>query len=62
MQLSQPGRPFVELALERGLLINCTSETVLRLLPPYIISRQEVAQTIDVLDEVLRSREPGGRS
>jgi acetylornithine/N-succinyldiaminopimelate aminotransferase len=52
IQLSRPGRPFVDAALERGLLINCTQETVLRLLPPYIIQLEEMDRTVQILDEV----------
>ncbi len=52
IQLSRPGRPFVDAALERGLLINCTQETVLRLLPPYIIQTGEMDQAVQILDEV----------
>jgi acetylornithine/N-succinyldiaminopimelate aminotransferase len=53
IQLARPGRPFVDAALQRGLLINCTQETVLRLLPPYIIQVEEMDQAVQILDEVL---------
>jgi len=53
IQLSCPGRPFAGAALERGLLINCTQETVLRMLPPYIIQAREMDQVVEILDEVL---------
>ena len=41
--------------LERRILINRTSETVLRFLPPYIIERQHIDQAIHALDEILAS-------
>ena len=53
IQLSRPGRPYVLAALERGLLINCTQGNVLRLLPPYVVSTQEIEETVRILDEVL---------
>ena len=53
MQLSRPGRPFVDAALERGLLINCTQGNVLRLLPAYIIQSEEMDEAVRILDEVL---------
>jgi acetylornithine/succinyldiaminopimelate/putrescine aminotransferase len=53
IQLSRPGRGLVEAALARGLLINCTQENVLRLLPPYIIGESEMVQTIRILDEII---------
>lgn len=53
IQLAQPGRPFVLAALERGLILNCTQDNVLRLLPPYIVGREEIDEAVRILDEVL---------
>ena len=52
-QLDHPGKQIVDAAMERGLLINCTHETVLRFLPPYIITEKEVDQAIAILDQVI---------
>jgi len=41
---------------ERRILINRTSETVLRFLPPYILGREHVDTAISALDEVLTER------
>jgi len=38
--------------LKRHILINCTSDTVLRFLPPYIFKRVHVDTTIAALDQV----------
>jgi acetylornithine aminotransferase/acetylornithine/N-succinyldiaminopimelate aminotransferase len=38
--------------LKRHILINCTSETVLRFLPPYILERAHVDAAIAALDEI----------
>jgi acetylornithine/N-succinyldiaminopimelate aminotransferase len=38
--------------LKRRILINCTSDTVLRFLPPYILERAHVDTAIDALDEI----------
>jgi len=54
MELKIPGGPLVDEALANGLLINCTQETVLRLLPPYVITQQEVDKAMNILDRVLR--------
>ena len=35
--------------MAEGLLINCTHDTVLRLLPPYIITEKEVDQAVKTL-------------
>lgn len=41
--------------LERHIVINRTSETVLRFLPPYILERQHIDQAVQALDEILSS-------
>jgi acetylornithine aminotransferase/acetylornithine/N-succinyldiaminopimelate aminotransferase len=38
--------------LKRNILINCTSDTVLRFLPPYILERAHVDAAIAALDEI----------
>jgi acetylornithine aminotransferase/acetylornithine/N-succinyldiaminopimelate aminotransferase len=38
--------------LKRRILINCTSDTVLRFLPPYILERAHVDAAIAALDEI----------
>jgi len=54
LQLPQSGRPIVEAALKKGLFVNCTQGSVLRLLPPYIVTEAEMDETVRILDEVLR--------
>ena len=53
IDLSVEGAPFVEQALRRGLLINCTHEHILRLLPPFIIGPRDVAEFLKTLEAVL---------
>ena len=38
--------------LKRRILINCTSDTVLRFLPPYILERSHIDTAIAALDEI----------
>jgi acetylornithine aminotransferase/acetylornithine/N-succinyldiaminopimelate aminotransferase len=45
--------------LERKILINRTSETVLRFLPPYIMAHEHVDVAVQALNDIL-SEEPGG--
>ena len=42
--------------LKRHILINCTSDTVLRFLPPYIIERKHVDEAIKALDEIFTEK------
>jgi acetylornithine aminotransferase/acetylornithine/N-succinyldiaminopimelate aminotransferase len=53
IELSVEGGPFVTEALRRGLLINCTHEYTLRLLPPFIITRTQVRQFLKLIQSVL---------
>ena len=49
MELTVPGKQIVLDAMAEGLLINCTHETVLRFLPPYIVTEKEVDQAVKTL-------------
>ncbi len=53
LDLTVDAAPVVEGALARGLLVNRTSETVVRMLPPYIITRADVDEAVAILDAVL---------
>ena len=53
IELSVEGGPFVGEALKRGLLINCTHDFTLRLLPPLIITRAQVQEFLKRFDAVL---------
>lgn len=53
MELTRPCAGIVDGARERGVLLNCTHETVLRFLPPLVIERAELDQVLRVLDELL---------
>ncbi|OQY25292.1 MAG: aspartate aminotransferase family protein [Desulfobacteraceae bacterium 4572_35.2] len=53
MKLDIPGADIVKEAMAKGLLINCTAGSVLRFVPPLIISRQEIDTAMEILDEVL---------
>jgi predicted acetylornithine/succinylornithine family transaminase len=54
VELREPGTDVVAACLARGVLVNCTAERVLRLLPPLVITEAEVARGLAVLEEVLR--------
>jgi acetylornithine/succinyldiaminopimelate/putrescine aminotransferase len=58
LKLSIPGKWAVMKALETGILINCTAENVLRLLPPYIIERRHIDELIDELDQIFEEGPP----
>jgi acetylornithine/succinyldiaminopimelate/putrescine aminotransferase len=55
LDLAVDAQAVVTAALDRGLLINRTSTTVLRLLPPYIATETDVDEAMGILDEALRA-------
>jgi len=52
VELSMPGAQLVTGAMAHGLLINCTHGNVLRFLPPYTITEQEVDEAVEILRRV----------
>lgn len=55
LEFSRDAAPLVEAALERGLLVNRTATTVIRLLPPYVIGDQDLDEGLAMLDDAIRS-------
>ena len=53
VELSIDGNPFVAEALRQGLLINCTHDFTLRLLPPFLITRAQVREFLRLFELVL---------
>ena len=53
LDLDRPALPVVEAALELGLLVNRTSNTVVRLLPPYVITEAEVDEACSLLEQAI---------
>ena len=54
IDLKISGAPAVGMALERGVLINSTHDTVIRLLPALNITTEQVDEGCAVVAEVLR--------
>ncbi len=55
VELERPARPIAEEALRRGIMLNVIQGNVLRFLPPFLISRDHVDQTIELLETLLLS-------
>jgi acetylornithine/N-succinyldiaminopimelate aminotransferase len=56
LDLRVPAKQMVSDAQARGLLINCTHDTVLRFLPPYIVTENEVDQAVGILDSIFAAQ------
>jgi len=57
IELSVPGKPIVDAALQRGLRINCTQETIIRLLPAMTSTAEEVDEAFISLTEAFKEVE-----
>jgi acetylornithine/N-succinyldiaminopimelate aminotransferase len=57
LECAADAAPIVNAALDRGLLVNRTATTVIRLLPPYVVTEAEVDEAAAILDQVLAEGE-----
>jgi len=53
MELAVPGAGIVSRCLEKGLNINCTHDTVLRVMPAMIVTRDEIDTAVEIIDSSL---------
>jgi acetylornithine/succinyldiaminopimelate/putrescine aminotransferase len=53
IDIDHPAAAIVEAAFERRLLINRTSDTVVRLLPPYVITESEIDEALPLLEAAI---------
>jgi acetylornithine/N-succinyldiaminopimelate aminotransferase len=53
IELATEGKPYVAAALQNGLIINCTHDRVLRLLPPFLVTKTHVQDFAARLRNVL---------
>lgn len=56
IELSVPARPFVDIAIQKGVLINATQDVVIRLLPPFLLEEKHVDKAMRVLRKLLANR------
>jgi len=55
VELAMSGKQMVTDAAAQGLLINCTHDTVLRFLPPFIIAEAEIDRGARILNKVFKT-------
>ena len=53
VELNIEAKEIQNKCLEKGLLVNCASDNVLRFLPSLIITKKEIDAAIKILDEAL---------
>jgi predicted acetylornithine/succinylornithine family transaminase len=62
LDLDVEGAPYVAEALKQGLLINCTHDHILRFLPPFILTAQQVKEGLSKIESVLAKTERPAKS
>jgi acetylornithine/N-succinyldiaminopimelate aminotransferase len=59
IEIGSKAKDVVARLLKKGIIANAAHETVLRLLPPFIVSKKEIDAFLVSLDEVLSETESG---
>lgn len=54
LELSVPGTPYAEAALAKRLIINCTQDYVLRIMPAITVTKKQIDQATAILDQVFQ--------
>ncbi|WP_135610937.1 acetylornithine transaminase [Methanococcoides sp. AM1] len=52
VEINKPCADIVDLARENGVLLNCTSEKVIRIAPPLVITKEQIDTVVDVLAQI----------
>lgn len=58
VEIDFPCKQIILDAMEKGVLLNCTQTNVIRALPPYILTEQDVDHAIQVLSSVFETAKP----
>lgn len=53
MEVAGEGKPILESCLANNVIVNCTAGNVIRIVPPLIISREEIDIVVAALDKAL---------
>jgi acetylornithine/N-succinyldiaminopimelate aminotransferase len=53
IQLLRPGAGIVSKCLDLGLRINCTHDTVIRFMPPMVVTKDQIDEAVGIFDSVL---------
>jgi len=56
IDLNVPSRPYVDAAMAEGVLFNSTHDTVIRMLPPFIVEEKHVDKAVKTLKRLLKKK------
>ena len=55
IELNKPCKSLFSQAMEKGLIINVTADSVVRLLPPFIMTDDEADQVVAILAPLIKA-------
>ncbi len=53
VELTMPGKSIFDACFERGLIINCTHENILRIMPALNVTKKQIDKALSILEDVL---------
>lgn len=59
VELQEKCENVVNEALKRGVLLNCTADRVIRLVPPLVISKKQIDGVVKILSDILKGFDEG---
>jgi acetylornithine/N-succinyldiaminopimelate aminotransferase len=62
VELKIPGKEIVKQLIQQGFILNCTHETVLRILPPFVITEKQIDKFMRALRPVLEAQHVASES
>ena len=57
LELATEAAPLIAKGYERGLIVTSAGDTVLRLLPPLVVSEEQIDEALTIIDELLATEE-----
>jgi acetylornithine/N-succinyldiaminopimelate aminotransferase len=57
VELSEPCANIIDVFREKGILVNCTNDKVIRILPPLISTKENIDYFINIFNEILSENE-----
>ncbi|MCX7698711.1 MAG: acetylornithine/succinylornithine family transaminase [Candidatus Goldbacteria bacterium] len=54
IELNENAAKYVEIGLKKGIILNSVKPTIIRIVPPLIISKKEIKKAIEIIGEILK--------
>lgn len=54
IELNEDATKYIEIALQKGIILNKTKPNIIRIVPPLVISKKEVDKSIEILNDILK--------